>query len=174
MINKYIRYFLGENGHKIGGLFMATGKLLRELYQNDSEYYDDINYYLSQIEFLIDAPDLDYNHSKYEFAFKQSFVNKKLTDLIDKLNYYLNLIDYEIIKEVITIDSDKIVYEDDKQIAYELHETLQAKPNKLFLEDPIDNLKPTAVAKYDSNGCLILPSSWDDDSDDDWEWLWDE
>ena len=173
--NRYIRYFLGSDGEKVGGLFTATGKLLKDLYNADDENYDDINYALGLLENEIIIPDLDYSNNKYNFAFNKSFAeSKKIKNLLNDLNYYLNKVDYEVISEEFDINENDIIYEDDTQIAYKLHETLWAKSNKLLLEDPIDNLTPTVVAKYDENGCLILPSSWDDDSDDDWAWLWDE
>ena len=45
-----IRFYLGQNGYKIGGLFTATGKLLNQLWDEYDEHYDDINYHLSQLE----------------------------------------------------------------------------------------------------------------------------
>lgn len=111
------RLFLGKNGSKIGGLFIETGKLLKQLWDDDSEYYDDINYCLGQLEVLMDVPDLDYNNKNYNFAFKKSFINNEIRELIDDLNYYLNLIGYEIIEE--NIDVSNITYEDDVQFAYD-------------------------------------------------------
>ena len=37
-----VRVYLGQDGKKIGGLFIETGKLLKQLWCQDNEYYDDI------------------------------------------------------------------------------------------------------------------------------------
>ena len=111
-----VRFYLGQNGSKIGGLFTATGKLLKQLWDEDDEHYDDINYYLDQLEDLFDVPDLDYRNNNYNFAFKKSFITDEVREIIDNLNFYLTEIGYEVIEE--TIDTPNIEYQDDKQFAY--------------------------------------------------------
>ena len=113
-----IRLYLGKNGNKIGGIFTATGKLLEKLWDEDNSHYDDINYYLSKLEYLLDVPDLDYKNNEYSFAFKKSAITNGVRQIIDELNYYLNEIDYQIIEEVVNIPD--IEYEDDKQFAYNI------------------------------------------------------
>lgn len=111
-----VRLYLGKNNNKIGGLFTETGKLLKKLWDEDNEYYDDINYHLSQLEDMFDVPDLDYKNNKYNFAFKKSFITDEVREIIDDLNFYLNEIDYEIIEE--TVDIPNIEYQDNNQFAY--------------------------------------------------------
>ena len=111
-----VRLYLGKNNNKIGGLFTETGKLLKKLWDEDNEYYDDINYHLSQLEDMFDVPDLDYKNNKYNFAFKKSFITDEVREIIDDLNLYLNEIDYEIIEE--TVDIPNIEYQDNNQFAY--------------------------------------------------------
>lgn len=146
MQNKYIRLFLGKDDKKIGGLFIETGKLLKRLYDEDDPVYDDINYHLSQLENEMDVPDLDYKSANYGFAFKSEFIDREsIDDIIDNLDYYLRLVDYEIISEVININSDDIVYQDDVQIAYTIKEStdLIMKP-RLIVEklETHDTLNP--------------------------------
>lgn len=116
-----VRLYLGKDGNKIGGLFIETGKLLKQLWNEDNEYYDDINYYLSQLEDKMNVPELDYNNNKYNFAFKKSFITNENKEIINNLNYYLNQVGYEIIEE--QVNNSNIEYEDDVQFAYKLTES---------------------------------------------------
>lgn len=146
MQNKYIRLFLGKDGEKIGGLFIETGKLLKRLYDEDNPTYDDINYYLGQLEVVMDVPDLDYKSNNYGFAFKTDFINEgAISSIIDDLNYYLNLVNYEIISEVISIMPNDIVHQDDIQIAYIIKESTElVMQPRLIIEklETHDNLNP--------------------------------
>ena len=94
---EFIRYYLGQDGHVVGGLFIATGNLLNHLYQDDNMYYEDINYLLSKLEYLMDVPDLDYDVNKYKFAFKSDALSAEDLETLDDLDYYLNLVGYEVI-----------------------------------------------------------------------------
>ena len=141
-----VRFYLGQNGSKIGGLFTATGKLLKQLWDEDDEHYDDINYHLSQLEDLFDVPDLDYKNNNYNFAFKKSFITDEVREIIDNLNFYLNEIDYEIIEE--TIDVPNIEYQDDNQFAYKALDE-DVLNEKMWVEvTPMENNKPISEPFY--------------------------
>lgn len=115
-----VRLYLGQDGEKLGGLFIETGKLLKQLWDDDDEHYDDINHFLSKLEYLLDVPDLDYKNNKYNFAFKKSAITPEIREIIDDLDYYLNELDYEVIEE--TTETANIEYEDDIQFAYKINE----------------------------------------------------
>ena len=116
-----IRLYLGQDGEKLGGLFIETGKLLKQLWNADDEHYDDINYFLSKLEYLLDVPDLNYKNSKYNFAFKKSAITPEIREIIDDLDYYLNELGYEVIEE--PTETANIEYEDDIQFAYKINES---------------------------------------------------
>lgn len=147
-----IRLYLGQDDEKLGGLFIETGKLLKQLWNADDEHYDDINYFLSKLEYLLDVPDLDYKNSKYNFAFKKSAITPEIREIIDDLDYYLNELGYEVIEE--TVDVTNIEYEDDIQFAYKINEnsTNKGTSSKAIVEFDSDYQELTlAQTKYFKN-----------------------
>ena len=134
-----VRLYLGQDGEKLGGLFIETGKLLKQLWDDDDEHYDDINHFLSKLEYLLDVPDLDYKNNKYNFAFKKSTITPEIREIIDDLDYYLNELDYEVIEE--TTETANIEYEDDIQFAYKINEnylveTTERYNGMIFTDSP--------------------------------------
>lgn len=155
-----VRFYLGQSGSKIGGLFTATGKLLKQLWDEDDEHYDDINYHLSQLEDLFDVPDLDYKNNNYNFAFKKSFITDEVREIINNLNFYLNEIDYEIIEE--TVDAPNIEYQDDNQFAYKSldEEVLNEKISSTSIIDILLSIaslyiKDNSITKCNSSDLVI-------------------
>ena len=101
---------------KEAGLFRGLNKLLKRLWDNDDEIYDEINYPLSELEELTHYPE-NFNNKRAIFAYKEDKFNQIKDTLLD-LEYALNAIHWEV-KITKIRRPDKVVYEDEDQIAYD-------------------------------------------------------
>lgn len=101
---------------KEAGLFRGLNKLLKRLWDNDDEIYDEINYPLSELEDLTHYPE-NFNNKRAIFAYKEDKFNQ-IKDTLLELEYVLNAIHWEV-KITKIRRPDKVVYEDDDQIAYD-------------------------------------------------------
>ena len=101
---------------KEAGLFRGLNKLLKRLWDNDDEIYDEINYPLSELEELTHYPE-NFNNKRAIFAYKEDKFNQIKNTLLD-LEYILNAIYWEV-KITKIRRPDKVIYEDEDQIAYD-------------------------------------------------------
>ena len=104
-----------ENNKLRGGLFRGLKTLLDNLYKADDEKYDYINEPLSWLEYNTPYPD-NLNNPKIKFAYKQEFYIKYLEYFKD-IEAELNALDWSIKTTKLT-KPEKVIYEDDVQIAY--------------------------------------------------------
>ena len=121
-INKYYRFSLINNVTKQSySFFIELGKYLKKLYNEDNEIYDDFNYAVSKLEYVIDVPaELDFKNKNYNFAFTKNAIDTYKEELDDVAWYIHNYSPYEIVLTELDIDDVDIVYKDDLQIAYEV------------------------------------------------------
>ena len=98
-----------------GGLFRGLKALLDSLWETDDERYDYINEPLSWLEYSTPYPD-NLDNPKIKFAYKQDFYTKYLEYFKD-IEVELNKLDWSM-KINKLAQPEKIIYEDDVQIAY--------------------------------------------------------
>lgn len=101
---------------KEAGLFRGLNKLLKRLWDNDDEIYDEINYPLSELEELTHYPE-NFNNKRAIFAYKEDKFNQ-IKDTLLELEYVLNALHWEV-KITKIRRPGKVVYEDEDQIAYD-------------------------------------------------------
>lgn len=104
-----------DKGQNKGGIFRGLNQLLKDLWEEDSEYYDYINDPLSKLEWLTPNPE-NIDDINTKFAYKESFYNQN-KELFEDIEYALSEIGWELA----TIELSRpntIIYEDNTQIAY--------------------------------------------------------
>lgn len=112
----YYRVEVFDNNFKEqGGLFRGLGKLLKDLWDNDNDYYDDINEPLSRLEYLTPYPD-GLDDTKIKFAYKQDFWNDIIEEIED-IKISIAKVDWSLKVSKLQQPSN-IIYEDYAQIAY--------------------------------------------------------
>ena len=115
-LDKYYRISVTDDlGKNRGGLFRGLNQLIKDLYNNDDPFYDNINDPLSELEYLTYYPK-DFDNSKAIFAYK-SDKYEELSETILELKAELNKIGWDLIISKIN-RPENIVYEDAEQIAY--------------------------------------------------------
>ena len=115
-LDKYYRItVIDDLGNDKGGLFRGLNQLIKDLYNNDDPFYDNINDPLSELEYLTYYPK-DFNESKAIFAYKSNKYQGLENTILD-LKAELNEIGWDL--NISTIDRPmNIIYEDDEQIGY--------------------------------------------------------
>lgn len=98
-----------------GGLFRGLKVLLDQLWEADDEKYDYINEPLSWLEYKTPYPD-NLDNPKIKFAYKHSFYNKYI-DFFKDIEAELNAVSWSMSTNKLS-RPEKIVYEDNVQIAY--------------------------------------------------------
>lgn len=104
-----------DNNTLRGGLFRGLKRLLDNLWEADDERYEYINEPLSYLEYKTPYPD-GLDDAKIKFAYKHDFYSKHIEYFWD-IEEELKKLGWSM--SIIKIDKpEKIVYEDDVQIAY--------------------------------------------------------
>lgn len=106
---------IDKSGNNVGGLFRGLNNMVKDLYDKDDPFYDNINYPLSELEYMTYYPK-DFENSKAIFAYK-SDKYEELEEIILELKAELNKISWDLIISKIN-RPENIVYEDAEQIAY--------------------------------------------------------
>ena len=115
-LHKYYRItVIDDLGNDKGGLFRGLNQLIKDLYNNDDPFYDNINDPLSELEYLTYYPK-DFNESKAIFAYKYSKYQELENTILD-LKAELNEIGWDLNISIIGRPKN-IIYEDDEQIGY--------------------------------------------------------
>ena len=115
-LDKYYRItVIDDLGNNKGGLFRGLNQLIKDLYNNDDPFYDNINDPLSELEYLTYYPK-DFNESKGIFAYKSNKY-QEIENIILDLKAELNVIGWDLTISIIDRPMN-IVYEDDEQIGY--------------------------------------------------------
>lgn len=104
-----------EDNEPQGGIFRGTNKLLKALYNTDDEHYDYVNEALYWLEIKTPFPD-GLDDPKIKFAYKCEFYDKNI-GLFKDFEAELNAVDWSMVINKFN-RPEKIVYEDDTQIAY--------------------------------------------------------
>ena len=104
-----------DNDEPQGGLFRGLKVLLDNLWEADDERYDYINEPLSWLEYNTPYPD-SLNDPKIKFAYKQNFYNSYLEYFKD-IEAELTKLDWSV-KAIKLSRPEKVIYEDDVQIAF--------------------------------------------------------
>ena len=115
-IDTYYRIaVIDDSGNLKGGLFRGLNDLVKDLYDNDDPFYDNINDPLSELEYMTYYPE-GFENSKAIFAYKPDKY-EELSEIILDLKAELNEIGWDLIISKIN-RPENIVYEDEEQIAY--------------------------------------------------------
>ena len=115
-IDTYYRITVIDDSGKLkGGLFRGLNHMIKDLYDKDDPFYDNINYPLCKLEYMTYYPK-DFENSKAIFAYK-SDKYEELKETILDLKAELNKIGWDLIISKIN-RPENIVYEDAEQIAY--------------------------------------------------------